>query len=142
MAEHYKSSNAKETEDIAARLALRLNPGDVVALEGDLGAGKTAFAKGLAKGLGINSVVSSPTYTIMQRYEGRIPLSHFDLYRLSSPDELESVGFFDELGGGGVVAVEWPDRAGSALPKRHLLVRIEKGAGEQQREITISEVGQ
>ena len=104
------SHSPEDTEDIGARLAEQLEPGAVVAFTGDLGAGKTAFTRGLARGLGIPDRITSPTFTIVNEYEGgRLPLFHFDMYRLSSADELFEIGWEDYLARGGVCAVEWSE---------------------------------
>ena len=125
-----------ETEKLGEALALRLRPGDVVAYRGDLGAGKTAFTRGLAKGLGVREPVTSPTYTIVNEYlGGRLPLFHFDMYRLSSADDLFDIGWEDYLQRGGVCAVEWSENVQEAL-ENAVTVRIEKRSDET-REITI-----
>lgn len=126
-----------ETEAFGVRLAESLQPGTVIAYKGDLGAGKTAFTRGLAKGLGATERVTSPTYTIVNEYlSGRIPLFHFDMYRLSSSDELWDIGWEDYLTRGGVCAVEWSENVSDAL-QNPITVRIEK-LGEDTRKITIS----
>ena len=112
--EFYSFSEA-ETERLGAALAPRLPPGTVIAFAGDLGAGKTAFTRGLARGLGVDGRVTSPTYTIVNEYPGQVPLFHFDLYRLSDPEELFDIGWEDYLERGGILAVEWSERAGDML---------------------------
>lgn len=97
------------------RLGQQLQPGAVVAYYGDLGAGKTAFTRGLARGLGIEEAVTSPTYTIVNEYPGKIPLFHFDMYRLSSSEDLFDIGWEDYLTRGGVIAVEWSERVEDVL---------------------------
>ena len=125
-----------ETEQIGIQLADILKPGTVIAYEGDLGAGKTAFTRGLAKGLGAKERVTSPTYTIVNEYlSGKMPLFHFDMYRLGSSDELWDIGWEDYLLRGGVCAVEWSENVTDAL-ENPLTVRIEK-LGEDTRKITI-----
>src|SRR5690242_19053467 len=115
--------NESETHDLAARLAALVSPGDVLLLRGDLGAGKTTFTRGLAQGLGIHLPVTSPTFTLIQEYRGgRVPLYHFDLYRLYGPQEVFDLGFFDYLEQGGVVVVEWPERLGDDLVEEWLAV--------------------
>jgi len=105
-----------QTERLGALLAERLRPGDVVAYRGGLGAGKTAFTRGLARGLGATETVTSPTYTIVNEYlSGRLPLFHFDMYRLSSSDELFDIGWEDYLARGGVCAVEWSENVQDAM---------------------------
>ena len=131
--------SADETQALGQKLASRLVPGDVIAYFGDLGAGKTAFTRGLAQGLGITDPVTSPTYTIVNEYlSGRIPLFHFDMYRLSSSDELFDIGWEDYLSRGGVCAVEWSENVEDALQDT-IRVTIEKDADEPDtRHITIT----
>ena len=131
--------SADETQALGQKLASRLAPGDVIAYFGDLGAGKTAFTRGLAQGLGITDPVTSPTYTIVNEYlSGRIPLFHFDMYRLSSSDELYDIGWEDYLSRGGVCAVEWSENVEDALQDA-IRVTIEKDADEPDtRHITIT----
>ena len=131
--------SADETQALGQKLASRLAPGDVIAYFGDLGAGKTAFPRGLAQGLGITDPVTSPTYTIVNEYlSGRIPLFHFDMYRLSSSDELFDIGWEDYLSRGGVCAVEWSENVEDALQDA-IRVTIEKDADEPDtRHITIT----
>ena len=118
--------SADETQALGAKLAERLQPGDVIAYFGDLGAGKTALTRGIAQGLGIADPVTSPTYTIVNEYlTGRIPLFHFDMYRLSSSDELYDIGWKDYLTRGGVCAVEWSENVEDALQDA-IRVTIEK----------------
>ena len=112
----YITNSAEETEALGARLGERLEPGAVIAFTGDLGAGKTAFTRGLAQGLGIVDRVTSPTFTIVNEYEGgRLPLFHFDMYRLGSSDELFDIGWEEYLARGGVCAVEWSENVADAL---------------------------
>ena len=131
--------SADETQALGQKLASRLAPGDVIAYFGDLGAGKSAFTRGLAQGLGITDPVTSPTYTIVNEYlSGRIPLFHFDMYRLSSSDELFDIGWEDYLSRGGVCAVEWSENVEDALQDA-IRVTIEKDADEPDtRHITIT----
>ena len=126
----------EETESIGARLGKLLTSGTVLAYEGDLGAGKTAFTRGLARGLGAQDMVTSPTYTIVNEYlSGRLPLFHFDMYRLASSDDLWDIGWEDYLDRGGVCAVEWSENVADALEDA-IRVRIEK-IGDENRRITI-----
>lgn len=128
----------QETEALGERLAGRLEPGAVVAFTGDLGAGKTAFTRGLARGLGISGRVTSPTFTIVNEYEGgRLPLFHFDMYRLGSSDELFGIGWEDYLARGGVCAVEWSENVSDALEEGTIFVEIRRGASERQRIVTV-----
>ena len=129
-------TSQEETEALAFRLAQKLPAGCVIAYEGDLGAGKTAFTRGLARGLGIREPVTSPTYTIVNEYlSGRLPLFHFDMYRLHSADDLFDIGWEDYLERGGVCAVEWSENVAEAM-EGAIAVRIEK-TGEDSRRITI-----
>ena len=130
--------SADETQALGQRLAKRLLPGDVIAYFGDLGAGKTALTRGIAQGLGVTDLVTSPTYTIVNEYlTGRIPLFHFDMYRLSSSDELFDIGWEDYLARGGVCAVEWSENVEDAL-RDAIHITIEKDPLEPDtRRITI-----
>lgn len=134
----YLTHNEIETEALGETLARRLGPGDVVAYRGDLGAGKTAFTRGLARGLGCTGRVTSPTFTVVNEYEGWLPLFHFDLYRLEGEDALYDVGWEDYLDRGGVCAVEWSERAEAALPRETVWVSIRRCAESGDwRRITI-----
>ena len=134
----YISHNVTETEAIGEALAKMLKSGDVVAYYGDLGAGKTAFTRGLARGLGCTGRVSSPTFTIVNEHEGRMPLFHFDMYRLSDEEELFDIGWEDYLCRGGVCAVEWSERISAALPEEAITVTIERHSEDENwRRITI-----
>ena len=135
----YVTNSPAETEALGQRLAETLQPGDVIAYTGDLGAGKTAFTRGLARGLGITERITSPTFTIVNEYlSGRIPLFHFDMYRLSSSDELFDIGWEDYLSRDGVCAVEWSENVEDALQDA-IRVTIEKDADEPDtRHITIT----
>ena len=133
------TNSPAETEDAGASLAARLEPGSVIAFTGDLGAGKTAFTRGLARGLGVTERVTSPTFTIVNEYEGgRLPLFHFDMYRLGSSDELFDIGWEDYLRRGGVCAVEWSENIEDALEDDAIRVDIRRGEYDDQRIITIS----
>lgn len=135
------TNSAAETRALGERLADKLGAGSVVAFDGDLGAGKTAFTAGLAQGLGIAERVTSPTFTIVNEYEGgRLPLFHFDLYRLGSADELFDIGWEDYLERGGVCAVEWSERAEEALEDGVIRVTIRRGQNDDQRVIDIEGV--
>ena len=137
--EHY-SSSVQETEALGRALAQHLTPGTVVAFTGDLGAGKTAFVRGMAQGLGIAQRVTSPTFAIVNEYEGgRLPLFHFDMYRLNSADDLFDIGWEDYLSRGGVCAVEWSENVIDALPEDTVWVRIAR-EGDTGRSITIEGV--
>lgn len=120
----YLSHSAEETESIGQELARRLAPGSVVASRGGLGMGKTAFTRGLARGLGCRGRVTSPTFTIVNEYSGAVPLFHFDVYRLEDEDALYDIGWDDYLDRGGVCAVEWSENVSSALPEDTVFVTI------------------
>lgn len=127
------TNSEEETERAGAELARRLSPGAVVALYGDLGAGKTAFVRGMARGLGIDCRVSSPTFTIVNEYRGKADLFHFDMYRLSGADELFNIGWEDYLSRGGICAVEWSEKVQDAFYGDEVVVRIEKLSDSQRR---------
>jgi tRNA threonylcarbamoyladenosine biosynthesis protein TsaE len=118
------SHGAQQTQRLGARLGELLSPGDVLLLEGELGAGKTVFAQGVAQGLGITDPVTSPTFTLIHEYRGRLPLYHVDLYRLGNAAEAADLGIEDYLYGEGVTLVEWPGRAEGVLPSAHLVVSL------------------
>ena len=132
----FTTNSPMETEAIGAALGKILPPGSVIAYRGDLGAGKTAFTRGLARGLGCTEIVTSPTYTIVNEYlGGRIPLFHFDMYRLRSSDDLFDIGWDDYLERGGICAVEWSENVDDAMEDA-IYITIEK-LGEDSRQITI-----
>ena len=132
----YITNSPAETEAVGAALGKIIHPGTVIAYRGDLGAGKTAFTRGLARGLGCTEIVTSPTYTIVNEYlGGRLPLFHFDMYRLGSSDDLWDIGWEDYLDRNGVCAVEWSENVEDAL-EGAVCVTIEK-TGEESRCITL-----
>ncbi len=127
------------TERFGAALAARLAAGDVVALTGDLGAGKTTLTKAVARGLGVTETLTSPTFTIVQEYEsGRLPLYHFDVYRVHDEDELFEIGFDDYLNAGGICLIEWADLIEELLPERTIRIALSYGKSENER---ICEIG-
>ena len=134
----YLSHSPEETEHIGEMLGRRLRPGTVVAYRGGLGMGKTAFTRGLARGLGCAGRVTSPTFTIVNEYDGATPLFHVDMYRRGSSDELFDIGWEDYLTRGGVCAVEWSERVDDAMPADTLWVDIARGTDESDRIITIT----
>lgn len=135
----YHTKSETETEAVGEALAGTLTPGTVIAFTGDLGAGKTAFTRGLARGLGISERVTSPTFTIVNEYQGgRLPLFHFDMYRLESAEELFDIGWEDYLRRGGVCAVEWSEKVSEALD-RCIRIDIRRGEGDNDRLITVTE---
>ena len=138
MSTEYITNGAQETEELGFRVGQALQPGTVIAYTGDLGAGKTAFTQGLARGLNIPERVTSPTFTIVNEYEGgRLPLFHFDMYRLGSSDELFDIGWEDYLARNGVCAVEWSENVEDALEDNTIRIDIRRGEHENQRQITI-----
>ena len=126
------SDSAAETERIGERLAAKLNGSEVIALFGGLGMGKTAFTRGLARGLGVDDGVSSPTFALVNEYRGKIPIYHFDMYRVQSWDDLYSTGFFDYIDNG-VLVIEWSENIEGALPDNALRVTISRGEHDEQR---------
>ena len=138
----YDSNSRDDTFRIGRELGEKAVPGEVFALYGDLGVGKTVLTKGLAAGLGIAEPVNSPTFTILQIYEdGRLPLYHFDVYRIEEPDEMEEVGFDDYVYGDGVCMTEWPERIEEILPQKTRKITITKdlAKGLDYRRITIED---
>ena len=131
-----RTNREAETENVGRELAKKLRRGDVIAMYGGLGAGKTAFVRGLADGLGLDARVSSPTFTIVNEYLGEIPLFHFDMYRLADSDELFEIGWEDYLNRGGICVVEWSEIVEDAFYPDVIKVKIEK-LGDNEREITI-----
>ena len=135
------SHSPEETRAVGARLADRLQGGEVVAFTGDLGAGKTAFVSGMAEALAVEDRVTSPTFTIVNEYEGgRLPLFHFDMYRLGSADELFHIGWEDYLARNGVCAVEWSENVADAIEGDAIRVSITRGEGDNDRIIDIEGV--
>ena len=127
---------AEATQALAARIGRHATPGTVIALSGDLGAGKTCFIQGLAAGLGIETPVTSPTFVMIAEHAGRLPLYHVDLYRTESLAEIRALGLAELMGGDGVTAIEWAERAEALLPSRTIGVRIQ-GAGDEPRTVEI-----
>ena len=140
MTHTYLTNSPEETYDLAAELGKKAQPGQIYALDGDLGTGKTVFAQGFAAGLGVCGPVCSPTFTIVQEYaDGQLPLYHFDVYRIEEPEELEEIGFEEYLFGDGVCLIEWAGRVRELLPEQTIFVTIEKEPenGPDHRRITI-----
>lgn len=135
----YLSHSAEETERLGEMLAATLSPGSVLAYTGALGMGKTAFTRGLARGLGCRGRVTSPTFTVVNEYDGDPPLFHFDMYRLNSSDDLFDIGWEDYLNRGGICAVEWSERVADSLPDDTVFIDIKRHAeNENWRIITIT----
>ncbi len=138
-----ETSSAKETFALGEELGRNSKPGQVYTLIGDLGVGKTVFTQGLAKGLGVEEAISSPTFTIVQVYEdGRVPFYHFDVYRIGDIEEMEEIGFDDYVYGEGVSMIEWANLIQEILPSKRTEVIIEKALeqGFDYRKITVNEV--
>lgn len=133
----YLTRSPEDTEVLAAKLANQLKPGMVVAFFGGMGMGKTAFTRGLAKGMGITEDVSSPTFALVNDYGGNPPLVHFDMYRISTWDDLYSTGFFDYIDMGAVLAVEWSENIENALPEDAVRITITHGEEENDRIILV-----
>lgn len=136
-----ESYSPEETMALAIKLGQEAQPGTVLTLIGDLGVGKTLFAQGLAKGLGIQEYINSPTFTIVQIYEeGRLPLYHFDVYRIADPEEMYEIGYEDYFYGEGVCLVEWADLIAECIPAKHTRIVIEKdlAKGIEYRKITVT----
>ena len=139
----YKSNSTKETENIAKAFAKNLTQGDVICLNGDLGAGKTAFVQGLAKAIGITECISSPTFTIVNCYDGKIPLYHFDVYRIGDSEEMHDIGYDEYIYGNGISVIEWSEIISDILPEKRYEVVIKKDFDkhEDYREIIIEKRG-
>ena len=136
--EEFLSNSEKETEKIAANFAKKLSGGEVIAYTGNLGAGKTCFTRGLARGLGFKGDVSSPTFALVNEYRGgRLDLFHFDMYRISGFEDLYSTGFFDYLSENGVVAVEWSENISGILDEKTIFIDIRQPQSPNSRIITI-----
>ena len=136
----YESRSCEETFQFAKSMAEQVRPGQVICLKGDLGVGKTVFAQGFGAGLGITEPMASPTFTILREYhEGSLPLYHFDVYRVSDPDEMEETGFFDFVNGDGVTLIEWAELILDVIPEDATWVTIEKDTekGFDYRKITV-----
>lgn len=136
-----RTNSVNETESVGEAFAKGLEAGAVVAMYGDMGAGKTAFVRGIARGLGSEARVTSPTFTIVNEYPGRLPLFHFDMYRLSSSDELFDIGWEDYLSRDGVCVVEWSENVSDAFDGSETEIRIER-LDENSRRITIGKAGE
>lgn len=136
----YETNSAKETHELGKKIGLNAKSGQIYTLEGDLGVGKTVFTQGVADGLGIQEPISSPTFTILQEYEGgRLPFYHFDVYRIGDVEEMEEIGYDDYFFGDGVCLIEWANLIEEILPEHVIAVKIEKNLkkGFDYRRITI-----
>lgn len=139
----YISNSCEETQKIAVDFAKNLKAGDTLCMYGDLGAGKTAFVQGLAKGMGIEEPITSPTFTIVNEYNGALPLYHFDVYRIADSDEMYEIGYEEYVYGEGVSVIEWPQLIYDILPEKRYDITISKDydKGDNYRIIEIKEVG-
>ena len=138
----YETMSPKETFELGRKIGLEAKAGEIICLDGDLGVGKTVFTQGFAKGLGIDEAVNSPTFTIIQEYdEGRLPLYHFDVYRIGNPEEMYEIGYEDYFYGQGVCLIEWAKLIEELIPDEEKIVLIEKNLenGLDYRKITVSD---
>jgi tRNA threonylcarbamoyladenosine biosynthesis protein TsaE len=139
----YETHSMEETRELGRQMGTAAGPGDVLTLSGDLGVGKTVFTKGFALGIGVTEAVSSPTFTIVQEYHsGRLPLYHFDVYRIGDPEEMDEVGFDDYVYGDGVSLIEWAELIEEILPEKRTRIMIEKDVekGFDYRKITVEKL--
>lgn len=136
----FVTHSEQETVELGSRMGKLLGAGDIVLLYGGLGAGKTVLTRGIALGLGTRDMVTSPTYTLMHRYEGRVPIFHFDLYRLGGPDEVLDLGYEEFFYGDGVSVVEWPESLEYLCPEEYVKVEME-ATGYGIRKITVNAIG-
>lgn len=138
----YESLSEKDTFDLGKKLGENAKPGQIVCIDGDLGVGKTVFTKGFAEGLGVKDDVVSPTFTIIQEYtDGRLPMYHFDVYRIGHPDEMYDIGYEEYFYGDGVCLIEWSNRIEELLPEESIHINIEKDLEKSfdYRKITVEE---
>lgn len=138
MSKVYKSHSYEDTVKIGEELGKNLKGTEVIALFGGLGMGKTALTTGISKGLGAENCVSSPTFALVNEYHGRVNIYHFDMYRISTWEDLYSIGFFDYLDSG-VLVIEWSENIENALPENYIKIIIEKGNNENERILTVEE---
>jgi len=133
-----KLNNLEETNEFGIRLGENLIVGDILCLNGDLGAGKTTLSKSIGLGLGVSEYITSPTFSLINQYSGRIPVYHFDVYRLENTDELFDLGFDEYFYGGGVCIIEWADKIDKMIPKERIVIDIEKGNNPNERILKLS----
>jgi len=137
-----KTLSVEETLELGYRLGNQLKKGDIICLNGDLGAGKTAFTSGIAKAMGIQGYITSPTFTIVNEYNAAVPLYHFDVYRIVDSDEMYEIGFDEYIDGNGIIVIEWADSIKNIIPQNQISVRIKKTTeNEDARDITIDFAG-
>lgn len=135
----FRTQSEEETYDLGKKLSHELKPGDTISLEGDLGAGKTALTKGIAAGLGIEDCITSPTFTLVNTYEGRITLNHFDVYRIDDSEELLAIGWEDYFTGEEINVVEWGDKVRDILPPGTMRIRLERDGSDPHSRFIIIE---
>lgn len=133
----FRTQSAAETVELGRKIGNMLQKGDNVCLVGELGTGKTAFASGIAKGLGVSGYITSPTFTIINEYEGRLPLYHFDVYRIGDIDEMIDTGYYEYIDGDGVTVIEWADLIKEILPSERIEVHIDKNDRDSSNSRTI-----
>lgn len=132
------SHNEEDTRELGMKLGKNLKKGDIVCLVGDLGSGKTLLSQSIAKALGVDEEVTSPTFTIIHEYMGKeLPLYHFDVYRINHPDEMFEIGFEEYLFGEGICLIEWADKIEEYIPEDRIMIRIQRGQADQERIIHI-----
>lgn len=138
-----RTGSQEETARFGEALAPLLEPEDIICLNGDLGAGKTAFARGVARGLGVEGYVTSPTFTLINEYQGRLPLYHMDVYRLEAPGEMEDLGYEEYFYGDGVTLIEWAEKVPELLPRERLEISFGRAAdGSDRRELSLTPIGE
>lgn len=139
----FLTDSEKETEKLGEKLGKILKPGTIILIRGDLGAGKTVLSRGIARGLGIEEAITSPTFTLVHQYKGRLPLYHFDIYRIGDPEEMYDIGYEEFFYGDGVTVVEWPEKMEWLLPDEYLEIKIERlpSNGQDVRRISIAGKG-
>lgn len=137
-----QTDSPRATKTLARELAKLVRPGDVISLTGELGAGKTVFVKGMAAAIEVPDAITSPTFVILKAYLGRLPVYHFDLYRLDSIEEMAALGIEDYLSGDGVSMIEWGEKAGRLLPEERLTIEFSRGAGDNERRIRLCAHGE
>jgi tRNA threonylcarbamoyladenosine biosynthesis protein TsaE len=138
---HWVSNHPEETRCLGRVIGELVHGGEIICLEGDLGAGKTLLAQGIAEGLAVDGYVSSPTFTIVCEYEGRLPLYHMDLYRLDDPEMLADIGFEEYLTSDGVTVIEWAGKAGPLFPTEYLLIQIDQAIADEAEKRNFSVIG-
>lgn len=137
----YKSSSPDDTRRLGRKLGEKLQGGEIILLQGELGAGKTVLAQAICKGLDVEEQVSSPSFTLVNQYQGRVKVYHLDLYRLTREEELMDIGFEDIIYGNGTVLIEWPELGYAFIPPEYLLIKLSRGKEEKARKITLYPAG-